>query len=326
MNENQLLQIYNLRIGFGTKLNDVNPIVHGLNLSISRGRILGLVGESGSGKSLTCRSVMRLLPDGGHVLSGDVIFDGHDVLGMSKSELLAFRSTQVGMIFQDPFSSLNPTRRIGSQMIEALRTALSLSKKDAQLRALSLLEQVDISNPSAKLRMYPNELSGGMRQRVMLAIALGARPSLLIADEPTTALDTTTQAQILSLLRRVRDDDGTSILLVSHDFGVIAEMCDDVAVMYGGFIVESGPIEEVYLRPRHPYTQALIASVPTLAIPERGYRRPTIPGPPLGTLPYTSGCPFASRCTFSRAECEDVSMTLLPVGPSHTSACPFGGE
>jgi len=324
--QDQLLQIEDLRIGFGAKPGDAEPIVRGLSLRIGRGRIVGLVGESGSGKSLTCRAVMRLLPEGGHVLSGEVTFDGRDVLGMSKRELLAFRSTQVGMIFQDPFSSLNPTRRIGSQMVEALRTALGLSTKEAEQRAVSLLEEVDIPNPSAKLRMYPHELSGGMRQRVMLAIAMGARPSLLIADEPTTALDTTTQAQILSLLRRVRDEDGTSILLVSHDFGVIAEMCDDVAVMYGGFIVESGPIEEVYLRPKHPYTQALIASVPTLTVPERGYRRPTIPGPPLGTTPYTSGCPFAPRCTFARAECEDVSMNLLPVGPRHTSACPFGGE
>lgn len=324
--DDELLQISDLRIGFGAKPGEASPIVHGLSLSIGRGRILGLVGESGSGKSLTCRAVMRLLPDGGHVLSGSVIFDGRDILAMSKSEVLAFRSSEIGMVFQDPFSSLNPTRRIDSQMIEAIRNALNLSKEDAERRAVSLLEEVELPNPAAKLRMYPHELSGGMRQRVMLAIAMAARPSLLIADEPTTALDTTTQAQILELLRRIRDVDGTSILLVSHDFGVIAEMCDDVAVMYGGFIVESGPVEEVYLRPKHPYTKALIASVPTLAVPERGYRRPTIPGPPLGTTPYASGCPFAPRCALARPECEDVSMTLLPVASAHTSACPFGGE
>ncbi len=321
-----LLEIENLRIGFGAKSRDAEPTVRGVSLRLGRGRILGLVGESGSGKSLTCRSIMRLLPNGGHVMSGEITFDDRDVLALSRKELLAFRSSQVGMIFQDPFSSLNPTRRIGSQMTEALRSALQISDREAVQRAISLLEEVDIPSPAAKLRMYPHELSGGMRQRVMLAIAMGARPRLLIADEPTTALDTTTQAQILRLLRRVRDENDTAIVLVSHDFGVIAEMCDEVAVMYGGFIVESGPVEEVYLRPQHPYTQALIASVPTLAVPERGYRRPTIAGPPLGTSAYEGGCPFSPRCPLARAECHSVPMTLQPMGPQHMSACPFGGE
>ncbi len=321
-----LLEIDDLRIGFGAKQSEAVAVVRGVSLRLERGRILGLVGESGSGKSLTCRAIMRLLPDDGHVLSGRISFDGRDVLALDRPDLLAFRSTQVGMIFQDPFSSLNPTRRIGSQMVEALRLALRLPDREAKQRAVELLAEVDIPNPAEKLRMYPHELSGGMRQRVMLAIAMGAKPRLLIADEPTTALDTTTQAQILRLLRRVKDDNESSILLVSHDFGVIAEMCDDVAVMYDGYVVESGSVEEVYLRPQHPYTRALIAAVPTLTVPERGYRRPTIPGPPLGTTRYEGGCPFAPRCTFARPECGDVSMALLPVGPAHTSACPFEGN
>ncbi|NYF16633.1 oligopeptide/dipeptide ABC transporter ATP-binding protein [Microbacterium sp. AK009] len=321
-----LLEIADLRIGFGDKQREAVAVVRGVSLRLERGRILGLVGESGSGKSLTCRAIMRLLPEAGHVLSGRISFDGRNVLELDRPDLLAFRSTEVGMIFQDPFSSLNPTRRIGSQMVEALRLALRLPDRGATKRAIELLAEVDIPDPAAKLRMYPHELSGGMRQRVMLAIAMGAKPRLLIADEPTTALDTTTQAQILQLLRRVKDDTESSILLVSHDFGVIAEMCDDVAVMYDGYVVESGPVEEVYLRPQHPYTRALIAAVPTLTVPERGYRRPTIPGPPLGTTRYDGGCPFTPRCAFARPECRNVSMTLLPVGPAHTSACPFEGS
>ena len=320
-----LLEIDDLRIGFAPKAKDAEATVRGVSLRVGRSRIVGLVGESGSGKSLTCRAIMRLLPEGGHVLSGSVTFEGEDVLALPRRQLLEFRSTRVGMIFQDPFSSLNPTRRIGSQMVEALRASLEVSESDAQQRAISLLEEVDIPAPSETLRMYPHELSGGMRQRVMLAIAMGARPRLLIADEPTTALDTTTQAQILRLLRRVREQNDTSILLVSHDFGVIAEMCDEVAVMYDGFVVESGPVEEVYLRPQHPYTRALIASVPTLDVPERGYRRPTIPGPPLGTTSYEGGCPFAPRCPFARPECTEVSMQLLPIAPTHVTACPFEG-
>lgn len=318
-----LLEIEDLRIGFAAKAADAEATVRGVSLRIDPGRIVGLVGESGSGKSLTCRAIMRLLPDRGHVLSGSVSFGGQDVLGFTRDELLEFRSTQVGMIFQDPFSSLNPTLRIGAQMTEALRSSLGVSEQEAIARATSLLDQVDIPDPAKKLGMYPHEMSGGMRQRVMLAIAMGAGPRLLIADEPTTALDTTTQAQILRLLRSVREESGTSILLVSHDFGVIAEMCDEVVVMYGGFVVESGPVEEVYLRPQHPYTRALIAAVPTLTVPERGYRRPTIPGPPLGTTPYQGGCPFAPRCVQARSECHEVPMTLLGVDDRHVTACPF---
>ena len=318
-----LLAIDDLRIGFGANPATASPTVRGVDLDIRPGEIVGLVGESGSGKSLTCRAILNLLPDRGHVLSGGVTFEGRDVLAFGRDELLAFRSTDVGMIFQDPFSSLNPTRRIGSQMVEALRTTERLSRQEATVRAVAALDEVEIPDPAQKLRLYPHELSGGMRQRVMLSMALGANPRLLIADEPTTALDTTTQAQILKLLRRVRDERGTSILLVSHDFGVIAEMCDRVAVMYGGYVVESGPVEEVYRRPKHPYTRALIASVPTLEVPERGYRRPTIPGPSLGAVPYAGGCPFAPRCPFARPACTEVSMELLPADAAHTTACPF---
>ena len=326
MSQAPLLAIDDLRIGFGASRADATATVRGVDLDIRPGEIVGLVGESGSGKSLTCRAILNLLPERGHVLTGGVRFDGRDVLGFGRDELLAFRSSDVGMIFQDPFSSLNPTRRIGSQMVEALRVNSGLSREEATARAVAALEEVDIPDPAQKLRMYPHELSGGMRQRVMLSIALGSNPRLLIADEPTTALGTTTQAQILKLLRRVRDERGTSILLVSHDFGVIAEMCDRVAVMYGGFVVESGPVEQVYRRPRHPYTRALIASVPTLAVPERGFRRPTIPGPPLGTVAYAGGCPFAPRCPLARPECTEVSMELLPAGAAHVTACPFAGE
>ena len=317
-----VLSIDHLRIAFGRNATETTA-VHDVSLSISRGEIVGLVGESGSGKSLTCRSALRLIPRGGRVTAGAVAVNGRDVLSMSDRQLRAVRATEIGMIFQDPFASLNPTLRIDRQLTETLRANAGLDAAAAHHRAIELLTQVEIPEPESRMRAYPHELSGGQRQRVMLALALAAGPSLLIADEPTTALDVSTQAQVLALIKGLRADRGMAIMLVSHDFGVIGAMCDRVVVMYGGFVVESGTMAQVYRSPRHPYTKALLDSVPTLEIPPPGYRRPAIPGPPLGTVPYTGGCPFEPRCRFRRPECLTVEMTLPDGEDAHLSACPF---
>jgi len=312
-----LLEVDHLRIAFGTHV-----AVHDVSLKVGRSEVVGLVGESGSGKSLTCRSVLRTIPRGSQITAGSVHFDGRDVLGMSHKELRSLRAHDVGMIFQDPFSSLNPTLSIGRQLTETLQLNAGLSQSVAHDRAIELLEQVEIPDPQEKLRSYPYELSGGQRQRVMIALALSASPKLLIADEATTALDVSTQAQVLGLIKRLRKDMDMAVLLVSHDFAVIAEMCDRVEVVYSGFVLETGTIKDVYTEPAHPYTRALLDAVPVLHC-EPGQRRRGIPGPPLGTVPYTGGCPFEPRCAFARPECRNVDMSLQSLGGSHSTACPF---
>jgi oligopeptide/dipeptide ABC transporter ATP-binding protein len=319
-----LLAVDRLSIGFGAG-DSAHVAVHDVSLTVGRREVVGLVGESGSGKSLTCRAVLRLVPPGGHIRAGAIWFDGRDVSSLSRQELRSLRAHDAGMIFQDPFSSLNPTLRVGRQMTETLRLNAGLSKKAAWERAVELLTQVEIPNPVGSLKAYPHELSGGMRQRVMIALAIASSPKLLIADEPTTALDVSTQAQVLALLRNLTQQRDMSVLLVSHDFGVIAEMCDRVAVMYGGFVVETGTVEDVYTSPVHPYTRALLAAVPQLHPPVGGERRPGIPGPPLGTVPYAGGCPFQPRCVFARPECRTVDMRLLAFEETRATACPFEG-
>jgi oligopeptide/dipeptide ABC transporter ATP-binding protein len=319
-----LLSIEDLSIAFGP---DDAPLhaVRGVSLDIAPGEIVGLVGESGSGKSVSCRSVMGLIARPGRVTDGSVRFDGRDVLAMSARELRVFRAGDVGMIYQDPFSSLNPVYRIGDQLVETLRANRGLDKAAAKAEAVALLGRVGIPDPARRLLAYPHELSGGMRQRVMIALATASRPRLLIADEPTTALDVTTQAQILELLLEMREELGMAILLVSHDFGVVAQVCDRVAVMYGGYIVETGPVETIYNRPQHPYTRALLDSVPELEAAGRDrsvHPRAGIPGRPPDLGEELPGCVFAPRCAFARPTCRTVTMELLPVGPGQASACP----
>lgn len=321
----ELLRLDHLRIAFGQGAS-THVAVHDVSLTVGIGEIVGLVGESGSGKSLTCRAVLRLMPSDGQITAGSVSFAGREVISMSKRELRDLRAHQVGMIFQDPFTSLNPTLRIGKQLMETLRVNAGMTKAAARERAIELLTQVEIPRPEERMRAYPHEMSGGMQQRVMIAMAMASDPRLLIADEPTTALDVSTQAQVLALLRSIRDERGISILIVSHDFGVIGSLCDRVVVMYGGYVVESGTVEEVYGSPAHPYTRALIDAVPNLEVPEPDYRRPAIPGPPLGTLPFTGGCPFAPRCVMARDECRSLEMVLQPVAGGHFTACPFESE
>jgi oligopeptide/dipeptide ABC transporter ATP-binding protein len=316
-----LLMIQGLRVEFGSSEGPL-AAVKDVSLSIAPGEIVGLIGESGSGKSLTCRSVMRLIHRPGRIAGGAVEFAGRDVLGMNAAQLRDFRAHDAGMIYQDPFSSLNPVFRIGNQVTETLRANLGMNKAQARTHAIELLDGVGIPDPERRALSYPHELSGGMRQRVMIALATASRPRLLLADEPTTALDVTTQAQILALLQRLRAERQMAVLLVSHDFGVIAQVCDRVAVMYGGHIVESAPIAMIYNEAEHPYTRALLESVPELESAGHAKRRPGIRGTPPELTDVPVGCVFAPRCDYAQPSCELVTMTMQPVGPDHGTACP----
>ncbi len=317
-----LLCVEDIGIAFGDADAPL-AAVRGVSLDVGPGEIVGLVGESGSGKSVTCRAAMRLIARPGRVTSGSVRFDGRDVFELSPKELRAFRASDVGMIFQDPFSSLNPVYRIGDQLTETLRANRGMSKAAARREAAALLDRVGIPDPERRLKAYPHELSGGMRQRVMIALATASEPRLLIADEPTTALDVTTQAQILDLLLQMRDELGMAVLIVSHDFGVIARVCDRVAVMYGGHVVETGPVTTLFDDPQHPYTRALLDSVPELESAGHGAPRDGIPGRPPELGEELPGCVFAPRCAFRQDGCESVAMRLEPVGEDHASACPM---
>jgi oligopeptide/dipeptide ABC transporter ATP-binding protein len=316
-----LLEIESLRVEFP---GEDGPLVavKGVDLAVEQGEVLGLVGESGSGKSLTCRAVMQLVPEPGSISSGAIRFDGEDVLALNKSKLRDFRAHSVGMIYQNPFGSLNPVMRVGGQIAETLRVNRGMKRDAAKTEAVALLERVGIEDPEHRYRAYPHELSGGMCQRVMIAIATASSPRLMLADEPTTALDVTTQAQILKLLGQMRAEEGMAMLLVSHDFGVIAQACDRVAVMYGGHIVETGPVETIYHEPEHPYTRAMLNSVPELDSAGNVQRRAALAGHPPELSDVIPGCVFAPRCEHSRPECETVSMKLQKVGANHASACP----
>jgi oligopeptide/dipeptide ABC transporter ATP-binding protein len=316
-----LLSIKDLKVQFGPKDAPLTA-VRGVSLEVGAGEIVGLIGESGSGKSVTCRSVMRLVHRPGRIAAGSITYDGTDVLAMDKKALRDFRSHHAGMIYQDPFSSLNPVRSIGSQLTETLRVNLGMGKAEAGQHAIELLDGVGIPEPDRRVRSYPHELSGGQRQRVMIALATASRPKLLLADEPTTALDVTTQAQILDLICRLRDEQGIGVLIVSHDFGVIAQVCDRVAVMYGGYIVESAPIATIYERPEHPYTKALLESVPDLESAGQSRRREGIRGAPPELSELGTGCPFVPRCDHAVDSCATVSMALERIGADHVSACP----
>jgi oligopeptide/dipeptide ABC transporter ATP-binding protein len=296
--------------------------VGGASLELRSGEVLGLVGESGSGKSLTCRSTVRLMPPRARMTASELSFEGQDLLSLGPRQLREHRAHHVGMVFQDPFSCLDPTMRVGEQIAETLRVNAGLGRADARQRAIELLGTVDIPDPDQRYRAFPHEFSGGMRQRIAIAIAISCQPKLLVADEPTTALDVTTQSQILTLLQRLRDQTGMAILLVSHDFGVIAQICDRVAVMYGGHVVEVGRIGEVYTAPLHPYTRALLSAIPTIESAGKRSRRAGIPGQPPGLGDIVSGCPFLPRCSMAEPECASLTVTLEPFTVDHATACP----
>ena len=298
---------------------------NGVTFDVAAGETLAIVGESGSGKSVTCRSLIGLVPKPGEVIGGQAIFAGRDLLQLSEKDLRAVRGGDIGMIFQDPTSSLNPVYRVGAQVVEVLQVKLGMKRREAAARAIELLDRVGIASPETRFNAYPHELSGGMRQRAMIATAIATQPKLLIADEPTTALDVTVQTQIMALLTDLQKDTGLAMILVSHDFGVVAQHCDVVAVMYAGYVVEYAPVHDIFENPQHPYTRALLSSIPKL---EAGQAQDLIPvqgqPPELSQLP--SGCPFAPRCEIVRTECTSVTMTLESTRPHHLSACPFAGD
>ncbi len=316
-----LLTIQGLRIGFPS-LEGIVLAANDAHLTVGQGEVLGLVGESGSGKSVTCRAIVGMVPHPGAVLGGRIDYDGRNVLELSKAEMRELRAREIAMIFQDPASALNPVFTVGHQISEVLRLNAGLGRSAARSRSIELLERVGIPAPDRRMSAYPHELSGGMRQRVMIAMALAGEPRLLLADEPTTALDVTIQDQVLRLLEDLRRERDMSMILVSHDMGVIGTAADRVAVMYAGRIVEVAPTDVLFSRPDHPYTRALIDAMPQLEPGERSALR-TIPGQPPDLLELGSGCPFAPRCPMARDECAEVSMELTPVSPAQLSACPF---
>jgi peptide/nickel transport system ATP-binding protein len=320
--EHQLLEISGLTTAFPRR-NGVTLVVQNLALSLESGQVLGLVGESGSGKSVTLRSILGLVPAPGAILAGSIKLEGVELVGLSQRRLRRVRGRVVSMIFQDPASALDPVFTIGDQIAETVRAHLGGSRSAARAEALALLERVGIPSPRERLRAYPHELSGGMRQRAMIATAIACRPQLILADEPTTNLDVTIQDQILHLLADLRAEQGAAMILVSHDLGVVAQNADLIAVMYAGWIVERSTTRELFERPRHPYTRGLIQALPTLRQGAERQRLAPIPGQPpdVGSLP--EGCPFQPRCPLVREACARVDMRLIEVMPGHLTACPF---
>jgi oligopeptide/dipeptide ABC transporter ATP-binding protein len=316
-----LLTVEGLRIGFPS-LDGVVLAANYVHLTVGPGEVLGLVGESGSGKSVTCRAIVGMVPHPGAVLGGRIDYDGRNVLELNRAEMRELRARGIAMIFQDPASALNPVFTIGHQLAEVLRLNAGLSRTAARARSIELLERVGIPAPDRRMSAYPHEMSGGMRQRVMIAMALAGEPRLLLADEPTTALDVTIQDQVLQLLEDLRRERNMSMILVSHDMGVIGTAADRVAVMYAGRIVEVAPIDVLFSSPDHPYTRALIDAMPQLGGEDRADLA-TIPGQPPDLLKLPEGCPFAPRCPLARDECAEVSMELTAVSPAQFSACPF---
>src|SRR3954451_19535277 len=317
-----LLDVRGLRTSFKLREGTVRAVT-GVNISVRRGEILGLVGESGCGKSVTSLSIMGLVSPPGVVEDGEVLFDGQDLRKLDDKQMRGIRGNRISMIFQQPSSSLNPVMRVGLQIGEVLEAHRNMKKKAARERAMELMLMVGIPDPKRRLDSYPFEMSGGMAQRVMIAMALACEPELLIADEPTTALDVTIQAQILDLMRRLQRETGTAIVLITHDLGVVAEMCDRVAVMYAGEIIEETDARHLFRKPLHPYTQGLIGSVPVLGQPVDALS--AIPGIVPNLIDLPAGCRFAPRCT-SRVEYDvtpatDVHPELLPLTPGHTVRC-----
>ncbi|MEM7028505.1 MAG: ABC transporter ATP-binding protein [Chloroflexota bacterium] len=316
MNEN-LLEIENLQTHFYTR-RGVVKVLDGLNLTIKRGQIIGLVGETGAGKSVTGFSVMRLVRKPGQIVGGEIRLNGRDLLSLSEGEIAEVRGTDIAMIFQDPRSALNPLLKIGQLLEQILRYRRGLDAKQAQKEALALLNQVHISDPEQRLKAYAHQLSGGMCQRIMIAMALACQPELLIADEPTTGLDVTIQRQIILLLKELRNQTGTTQIVVTHDLGLAAELCDAIAVMYAGDVVEFAPTEELFQRPRHPYTIGLMRSRPVF-----GNRQSmvTIPGSVANFTQQPTGCPFHPRCEFAHDQCQQEKPPSFHMGHAHTSQC-----
>ncbi len=316
----ELLRIEGLVTSFSTEAGTLRA-VDGLDLQLQRGRTLGIVGESGCGKSVTALSVMGLLPrPSARIEQGRILFEGEDLVQAPRERLHQIRGGRIGMVFQEPMTALNPVHRIGRQIGESLMLHRGLDRRAALECAVGLLERVGIPDPITRLNEFPHQLSGGMRQRVVIAIALACDPALLIADEPTTALDVTVQAQILELIRQLQADSGMGVMLITHDLGVIAENCDDVLVMYAGRAAESAPVETLFAHPRHPYTRGLLQSIPRLDQP-RKTPLPTISGMVPGLAELPEGCRYHNRCPHADARCREEIPALRSAGPDHKVAC-----
>ncbi len=293
--------------------------VNGISFNLDKGKVLGIVGESGSGKSVTAYSIMRILVEPGKIVGGEILFNGEDIVKYSKKQMREFRGKRVSIIFQDPMTSLNPTFTIGNQLREAILLHTDRNRAEANARALEMLQLVGVNEPEKRLKQYPHELSGGMRQRVMIAMALACEPDILIADEPTTALDVTIQAQILELMKDLQKKMGMAIIMITHDLGVIADMCDEIIVMYAGRVCERGTVDEIFYNPRHEYTKGLLRSIPTL----NGGHDKLIPiaGSPVDLTNLPAGCAFASRCDHCMKICLTDQPEEVRVNDSHIASC-----
>jgi oligopeptide transport system ATP-binding protein len=320
-----LLEVKHLKTQFFTQ-DGVVKAVDDVSFYVMPGETLGVVGESGSGKSITGLSLMRLIPSPpGRIVDGEVIFNGKDVRKMSDEQVRSIRGNEIAMIFQDPMTSLNPVLTINRQISESLQLHMGMNKEQARNRAIELLSMVGIPNPESRVDQYPHQFSGGMRQRVMIAMALSCNPKLLIADEPTTALDVTIQAQILDLMRNLQSETGAGVIMITHSMGVVAGIADRVQVMYAGHIVETATTEEIFANPRHPYTVGLMKSIPRLDARTKEKLQP-IRGLPPDLIDLPDICPFVPRCNYAREKCEQKNPPLLEVKPGHFSACWFWEE
>lgn len=321
MEKKRILDVTDLKVSFRTYAGEIQA-VRGVTFHLNKGEVLAIVGESGCGKSVTAQTIMRLVPSPpSFIKSGSIVFDeSTDIVKLSERQMQKIRGSEMGMIFQDPMTSLNPTMTVGKQISESLIKHQNMSKEKAMARSLEMLTLVGMSNPDMRLKQYPHELSGGMRQRVMIAIALACSPKLLIADEPTTALDVTIQAQIIELMQELKEKTDSSIIMITHDLGVVAEMADRVIVMYAGKIVEEGSIDEIFYKPRHPYTWGLLRSVPRLDAENKSDLVP-IPGTPPDLFAPPKGCAFADRCPYAMEVCLENDPDKFLIEEGHYAAC-----
>ena len=313
-----LLEVRDLRTSFFTDAGEVRA-VNGVSFNLERGRVLGIVGESGSGKSVTAYSIMQILAGTGKIVGGSIKFDGQELVGAGEKVMQDIRGNKISIIFQDPMTSLNPTYTIGRQLMEAILLHTNRNKQQAYDRAVEMLRLVNVNEPEKRMKQYPYEFSGGMRQRVMIAMALACEPDILIADEPTTALDVTIQAQILELMKSLQEELGMAIIMITHDLGVVAQLCDEVIVMYAGSICEQGTADEIFYNPKHEYTKGLLRSIPTAHT--AGTRLKPITGTPIDLLNMPAGCPFAPRCDAAMKVCIRQRPERMVINDVHFASC-----
>ena len=313
-----LLEVNDLRTSFFTDAGEVKA-VNGISFNLERGKVLGIVGESGSGKSVTAYSIMQILASTGKIVGGSIKLDGQELVGAGEKVMKTVRGNKISIIFQDPMTSLNPTYTIGHQLVEAIMLHTDRDRKQAWDRAVEMLRLVNVNEPERRMKQYPFEHSGGMRQRVMIAMALACEPDILIADEPTTALDVTIQAQILELMQQLQEEIGMAIIMITHDLGVVAQLCDEVIVMYAGSICEQGTADEIFYNPRHEYTKGLLRSIPTADT--AGQRLQPIAGTPIDLLNMPEGCPFAPRCDAAMKICIHQRCERMEINADHAAAC-----